>query len=50
MDPTSSALHMQVASPVAQTLASLKEEAQKDRQSKGRKTEVPVNHVQPAGE
>ena len=41
MDPTSSEPHQQVASPGSQTLAALKEEAQRDQQSKGRKTKVP---------
>ena len=41
MDPSSSEPHLQVASPGAQTLASLKEEALRDQQSKGRKPKIP---------
>ena len=45
VDPSSSEPHQQVASPGAQTLASLKEEALKDQQSKGRK---PKNSRKPS--
>ena len=40
-DPKSAEPHTQTESPGAQTLASLKAEALKDRQAKGRKTKVP---------